>query len=747
MGNNMKKNTSQFTTIFVTIVLLTATLSFYTVADDENNYNQIIKKYSFDAPVIQQVTINNIEYDRVIMENSPNFGDLGKYNLPRYGVNILLNQGEEIANIEVNPGEKVFLGSNFNVEPVVVPTPLSETDFSNSNVEIIKDNNPKDPYPQNLFSNVGTYGFRGYEILVLQLNPVQYVPESKSLYYFKDIEVKITSIETNQINQLFRNLEKDEIEVIKKVDNPLAVYSYEAKNMYPLSSGSYDLLIITTEKFKDTFETLKEAHESNGIATKIKILRDISLIPNKIEPEDIREFIKDEYRKNGIEYVLIAGDDDLIPAQKLWVEPWHLGDPTFMPSDLYYACLDGTYNSDDDERWGEPKDGEDGNNVDLIAEVYVGRACVDTITDVYNFIDKTTEYMSNGGYSTGKTLFVGEYLWSDPDTWGGDYMDELINGSSTNSYTTLGIPADIYTVDTLYDRDYAGGDWPKSAIKSKINEGALIINHLGHSYYGYNMKMINADVYDLANDEPCFIYSQGCMAGGFDNPNEYDCIAEYFTVKTEEAAFAVIMNARYGWGVKGGTNGASQRFHRQFWDAIFGENIKEIGKANQDSKEDVLPYLNYPCIRWCYYELNLFGDPTLVFYNSENIRPNKPTKPAGAKNGATGTGIEYDFITSATDQDGDELYYKWSWGDGTFTDWLGPYPSGEEIMMTHQWSKIGLYNVKVKSRDIHRAESDWSEPRPVVMPLFPSFPLVEYIINFLEKYFPQIYSIIYKILV
>ena len=31
---------------------------------------------------------------------------------------------------------------------------------------------------------------------------------------------------------------------------------------------------------------------------------------------------------------------------------------TYLPSDLYYSCLDGTYNYDGDDRWGEPTDGD-----------------------------------------------------------------------------------------------------------------------------------------------------------------------------------------------------------------------------------------------------------------------------------------------------------------------------------------------------------------------------------------------------
>jgi len=79
----------------------------------------------------------------------------------------------------------------------------------------------------------------------------------------------------------------------------------------------------------------------------------------------------------------------------------------------------------------------------------------------------------------------------------------------------------------------------------------------------------------------------------------------------------VIMNARYGWGIQYSTDGPSQRFHREFWDAVFGEDISVVGRVNHDSKEDNLWRINYACMRWCYYQLNLFGDPTLDLIPSE----------------------------------------------------------------------------------------------------------------------------------
>jgi len=220
--------------------------------------------------------------------------------------------------------------------------------------------------------------------------------------------------------------------------------------------------------------------------------------------------------------------------------------------------------------------------------------------------------------------------------------------------------------------------------------------------------MYSSEVYYLTNNKHCFIYSQGCMAGGFDDPHEYDCIAEYLTTKTNDAAFAAIMNARYGWGVVGGTDGGSQRYHRQFWDAVFGENITQIGKANQDSKEDNVFRINQAVMRWCYYQLNLFGDPSLAFLINENNPPDKPEKPIGSSSGKINK--DYNFSSVSTDLDGDKIYYKWDFDDGTFSKWLGPFNSGEPINITHTWSEKGVYNIKIKARDNHRAESTWSEP-------------------------------------
>ena len=90
-----------------------------------------------------------------------------------------------------------------------------------------------------------------------------------------------------------------------------------------------------------------------------------------------------------------------------------------------------------------------------------------------------------------------------------------------------------------------------------------------------------------------------------------------------------------------------------------------------------------------------------------NQRPEIPDKPDGPLTGQKGT--EYTFSASTTDPDGDQIYYMWRWGDGQYSEWLGPYNSGDTISTAHKWSDTGNFQVRLKAKDTNELETDWSE--------------------------------------
>jgi hypothetical protein len=78
--------------------------------------------------------------------------------------------------------------------------------------------------------------------------------------------------------------------------------------------------------------------------------------------------------------------------------------------------------------------------------------------------------------------------------------------------------------------------------------------------------------------------------------------------------------------------------------------------------------------------------------------------------------MPYSYSTATTDPDNDEIYYLFDWGDDTDTEWIGPYISGESITVSHTWATPGTYHIRVKARDDHTLESQWSESLTVALP-------------------------------
>lgn len=91
--------------------------------------------------------------------------------------------------------------------------------------------------------------------------------------------------------------------------------------------------------------------------------------------------------------------------------------------------------------------------------------------------------------------------------------------------------------------------------------------------------------------------------------------------------------------------------------------------------------------------------------------PNKPNTPSGPTRGTIG--VEYTYTSSTTDPDEDDIFYLFDWDDGTNSGWLWQYNSGDTVEASHAWTNERSYDIKVKAKNIHGAESNWSDPLTV----------------------------------
>lgn len=85
-----------------------------------------------------------------------------------------------------------------------------------------------------------------------------------------------------------------------------------------------------------------------------------------------------------------------------------------------------------------------------------------------------------------------------------------------------------------------------------------------------------------------------------------------------------------------------------------------------------------------------------------------PAPPLGNTSGYAG--VDYEYVIKTMDVGS---FWMFDWGDGTYSNWIKLGESETSIYQYHSWKSPGIYEIKVKHRDIYGAESSWSPPLSV----------------------------------
>ncbi len=576
----------------------------------------------------------------------------GTPNIPSKTLQILLPPGQKVEAIDILPSELIEVAGTYTLFPVQKPLPIGyhgPVIFTQPDVDIYTSD---DAYPDKLGTAPDTQLKRGFIIQPVVISPIVYRPASGRLGWYPWITVTITTStdKTQAASQAarYRGFERDFVDVAGLLSNPDALAAYN-RNPAHTRADDYRYVIVTNQALAgcsgaDNLQALAADKNARGISTLIETMEDIRTgYSGQDDAEKVRNFIKDMYDNHGADFVLLAGDDDLeihdpgpgeteatiVPVRGMYVSDGYGTEELNLPSDVYYACLDGNFNSDGDNRYGETSD-----NADLLSEVWVGRAPVDNCTEVTNFVTKTLAYQADNGTWLKNVYMVGEWLWEAQPSFGKDYLAHVANSSTADGIDTKGFSeSSFFTVSGLYDKDQSGPNcdyqpspcWDTSDVLAVLNGNNHIINHLGHSYTYYNLRL-TSDQLDggISNVKPFFEYSQGCYCGAFDNrldPQEnnevvwQDSFAEHM-VLGQHGAFAAVMNTRYGFGT------VSNYFNRTFWDGAFRNGTTRLGELQAHGREMLSGNASNPYFRWVYYETTLFGDPEVsIHLSSSSVTP------------------------------------------------------------------------------------------------------------------------------
>jgi parallel beta-helix repeat protein len=118
--------------------------------------------------------------------------------------------------------------------------------------------------------------------------------------------------------------------------------------------------------------------------------------------------------------------------------------------------------------------------------------------------------------------------------------------------------------------------------------------------------------------------------------------------------------------------------------------------------------------------------------NGTNQPPTSPTI-TGPTTGKAGQRYNYTF--RSIDPDGRDILYYIDWGDSTNSGWIGPFLSGESVVVSHTWATRGSYTIKAKVKNMIGTESDWGT-LSIKMPKS-SAQISMFFMNFFERFFER----------
>lgn len=394
--------------------------------------------------------------------------------------------------------------------------------------------------------------------------------------------------------------------------------------------GDYTHVTITSSALASAFAALGSYVEANmGLNDTLVTTEAIySSFPGRDNQEKIRNFIKHAYQEWGTSHVVLGGDDEVIPGRDAY---GRVNSQTeYIPCDLYYSDLDGTWDADNDNQFGEPED-----NPDMYADVHVGRVTASNAAQAARFTSKLSNYHGNPG-----SAHLEEVLLTGFD------LDYQTRGETTmDFYDSNYLPAVMRPPNKVYD-SHSGSH--KTNTITQLNSGQNVWVHADHGQWNelgigsnnHGTSMTAGDMGALGNSgKYTTLISMACLVGAFDYS---DCVTEAWMDAANGGGVAAMTNSRYGWYNPGynpqRTLSAlySERVVEQLFNLPGHGCLQDFATAKATLVPAAQGDMAY---RWCMYALNLFGEPRMMVWipgQSGAAEPGQPGAPTGLRLVAAG---------------------------------------------------------------------------------------------------------------
>ena len=316
------------------------------------------------------------------------WGDTLSPALPHKIVNVLIAPDEDYAGVTYNTDE-ILVMDDVTVAPNPIPLPTNSQQLTSRSRHV---NYSQTEYPNTCVEYTGTHLSDGYKYLSFVVSAFRYDAVNKKLYQNLSLTLEVQTTKNMGIN---RNRYASQGKNMRSAIKSLTINSDRLEEMYgevnlerTVNSGlpSYKYIIVTNGTLRPAFENLARWKTIKGVRAKVITVEECyEEYPNDTHQLAIKKVLASYYP--NVEYVLLGGDIDVVPAQMCYLP--HTKDTDDTPCDMYYACLDGNISWDAN---GNHIYAEINDYPDLDPEFIVTRASVSTLRVPQNWRDGQMQF-------------------------------------------------------------------------------------------------------------------------------------------------------------------------------------------------------------------------------------------------------------------------------------------------------------------------------------------------------------------
>lgn len=383
----------------------------------------------------------------------------------------------------------------------------------------------------------------------------------------------------------------------------------------PVMGHAPEYVIVTPAAFAGEFRRLAHWKTRYGIPALVKTLESIiaEYPSGRDDAERVRMFLQDARAQWGTQWALLGGDSPWIPSRR--VHSQYFGGLDFV-TDLYFSGLQGDWDANGNGVFGEADlgPGQPGDDADLSADLFVGRAPVRSAPEARAFVNKTLAVSFLPVVPRAhEVLAAGEvflpYNWSP-----GQFAD--LDGAVMADQAATEIATHSGVHVTRLFQNWNDSRWPdamplgQSSLLAALRAGTdfwIAVSRGGPMVMTAGADSVTAA--DLAGLTDAARPTHGWWLGSSTGNFEGDCLASTWVRTATGGGVTCIAPSTLSF------IGATDNFLREYIHQVYAPGEGAVGRALALAATPFAGFTGFDSIyRITQMELNLLGDPETRLY-------------------------------------------------------------------------------------------------------------------------------------